>query len=410
MAESKNIKKSSAKGSTKTTTKKTNVKTTVKKETTKKPAVKAEVKSTTKKEVKPVKKEEKVVETKPIEIKEEKVTTKKASFTEIVKENVTLIVLCVICLLLIVNIILIVNGHKVKLSDGKEVIASIDDKNITAEELFDKIKEKYGTSILVNMIDETIIKKEISNTSDTVKKAQEQVNTIKQQYETMGYKWDEVLTNYGYENEQALIDEISNSLLKEEVAVKYLSKNITDEEIQKYYNENVFDSFTAKHILIIPDTNDNMTDAEKTAAEEAAKNKALEVITKLNNGEAWATLVASYSQDTGSKDNEGLVENFTKGDVVDEFYEATKNLSDGAYTSEPVKSKFGYHVILRVSKTDKEALDTMKDELIEKIVDSKLSSDSKLYTTTWDNIRKSYNLEINDTKIKDIYDKSIKGE
>ena len=311
---------------------------------------------------------------------------------------------------MIVNIILIVNGHKVKLSDGKEVIASIDDKNITAEELFDKIKEKYGTSILVNMIDETIIKKEISNTSDTVKKAQEQVNTIKQQYETMGYKWDEVLTNYGYENEQALIDEISNSLLKEEVAVKYLSKNITDEEIQKYYNENVFDSFTAKHILIIPDTNDNMTDAEKTAAEEAAKNKALEVITKLNNGEAWATLVASYSQDTGSKDNEGLVENFTKGDVVDEFYEATKNLSDGAYTSEPVKSKFGYHVILRVSKTDKEALDTMKDELIEKIVDSKLSSDSKLYTTTWDNIRKSYNLEINDTKIKDIYDKSIKGE
>ena len=410
MAESKNTKKSSAKGSTKTTTKKTNVKTTVKKETTKKPAVKAEVKSTTKKEVKPVKKEEKVVETKPIEIKEEKVTTKKASFTEIVKENVTLIVLCVICLLLIVNIILIVNGHKVKLSDGKEVIASIDDKNITAEELFDKIKEKYGTSILVNMIDETIIKKEISNTSDTVKKAQEQVNTIKQQYETMGYKWDEVLTNYGYENEQALIDEISNSLLKEEVAVKYLSKNITDEEIQKYYDENVFDSFTAKHILIIPDTNDNMTDAEKTAAEEAAKNKALEVITKLNNGEAWATLVASYSQDTGSKDNEGLVENFTKGDVVDEFYEATKNLSDGAYTSEPVKSKFGYHVILRVSKTDKEALDTMKDELIEKIVDSKLSSDSKLYTTTWDNIRKSYNLEINDTKIKNIYDKSIKGE
>lgn len=406
MAESKNTKKSSAKSSTKTTTKKT----TVKKETTKKPAVKAEVKSTTKKEVKPVKKEEKVVETKPIEIKEEKVTTKKASFTEIVKENITLIVLCIICLLLIVNIILIVNGHKVKLSDGKEVIASIDDKNITAEELFDKIKEKYGTSILVNMIDETIIKKEISNTSDTVKKAQEQVNTIKQQYETMGYKWNEVLTNYGYENEQALIDEISNSLLKEEVAVKYLSKNITDEEIQKYYNENVFDSFTAKHILIIPDTNDNMTDAEKTAAEEAAKNKALEVITKLNNGEAWATLVASYSQDTGSKDNEGLVENFTKGDVVDEFYEATKNLSDGAYTSEPVKSKFGYHVILRVSKTDKEALDTMKDELIEKIVDSKLSSDSKLYTTTWDNIRKSYNLEINDTKIKNIYDKSIKGE
>ena len=88
MAESKNTKKSSAKSSTKTTTKKTNTKTTVKKETAKKPAVK----STAKKEVKDVvKNEEKVVETKPIEIKEENKTekkeVKKASFIELVKQN-----------------------------------------------------------------------------------------------------------------------------------------------------------------------------------------------------------------------------------------------------------------------------------------------------------------------------------
>ena len=401
MAENKNTKKSSAKNSTKTTTKKT-TEVAAKNKNTKK-VVKKEVK----KEVKPieeVKITEKVVETKPVK-KEEKTSLK-----ETLKQNATLIVLCVICLLLIINIILIVNGHKVKLSDGKEVIASIDDKNVTAEELFDEMKEKYGTNILVNMIDSTIIKKEITDTKDAISKAKEQVSSIKYQYETMGYKWDEVLTNYGYESEQALIDEISDSLLKEEVAVKYLSKNVTDEEVQKYYDENISDSYTAKHILIIPDTNDNMTDAEKTVAEEAAKNKALEVITKLNNGESWATLVATYSQDTGSKDNEGLIENFTKDDVVEEFYEATKNLSDGSYTTEPVKSKFGYHVILRISKTDKEALDSMKDELINKIVNSKLSEDSKLYTTTWDNIRKSYNLNINDTIIKNSYEKTIKGE
>ena len=407
MAESKNTKKASAKGSAKTTTKKANTKTNVKKETTKK--------ATVKKEVKPVvKKEEKVVETKPMEIKEEKITekkeVKKANFAEIVKQNATLIALCIICLLLIVNIILIVNGHKVKLNDGKEVVASIQDKTITAEDLFDKMKEQFGTNVLVNLIDETIISREITDTNETLKKAKEQVSTIKAQYEAMGYKWNEVLTNYGYESEQSLIDEINNSLLKEEVVVKYLSKNITDDEITKYYNENVNDSFTAKHILIIPDTTDTMTDAEKAAAEETALNKAKEVITKLNNGEAWATLVTNYSQDTGSKDNEGLIENFTKGDVVDEFYEATKNLNDGSYTTEPVKSKFGYHVILRVSKTDKEALETMKNELIEKIVNSKLSEDSKLYTTTWDKIRKEYNLEINDTVIKNNYEKTIKGE
>lgn len=411
MAENKNTKKSSAKSSTKTTTKKTNTKTTVKKETAKKPAVK----STAKNEVKDVvKNEEKVVETKPIEIKEEKVTekkeVKKASFIELVKQNATLIVLCAICLLLIINIVLIVNGHKVKLSDGKEVVASINDKTITAEDLFDKMKEQYGTNALVNIIDNEIINREISNTDDVVKKAKEQVSSIKSQYETMGYKWDEVLTNYGYKNEQALVDEIKNSLLKEQVVVNYLSKNLTDEEIKKYYDEKVSDSYTAKHILIIPNTTDSMTDEEKAAAEEEAKNKAIEVINKLNNGEAWKDLVASYSQDTGSKENEGLVENFTKDDVVEEFYNATAKLNDGAYTTEPVKSKFGYHVILRISKTDKEALETMKNELVEQIVNTKLSEDSKLYTTAWDKIRKSYNLEINDTIINDNYEKAIKGE
>lgn len=226
----------------------------------------------------------------------------------------------------------------------------------------------------------------------------------------MGYKWDEVLTNYGYKNEQALVDEIKNSLLKEQVVVNYLSKNLTDEEIKKYYDEKVSDSYTAKHILIIPNTTDSMTDEEKAAAEEEAKNKAIEVINKLNNGESWKDLVASYSQDTGSKENEGLVENFTKDDVVEEFYNATAKLNDGSYTTEPVKSKFGYHVILRISKTDKEALETMKNELVEQIVNTKLSEDSKLYTTAWDKIRKSYNLEINDTVINDNYEKAIKGE
>ena len=152
-----------------------------------------------------------------------------------------------------------------------------------------------------------------------------------------------------------------------------------------------------------------MSDDEKAQAEAAALATANEVITKLNNGEAWSTLVSSYSEDTGSKENDGLIENFTYGEVVDEFFNATKNLNDGSYTTEPVKSKFGYHIILRVSKTDKEALENIKNDLINEIIDSKLSNDSNLYTTTWDKIRKQYNLKINDTTIEKYYNEAIKG-
>ena len=398
MAEKK--KSSSAK---KTSSTKTSVKTTSNTKASTKKTTSVKPKTTNKK---PVVKEE-VKEIVPVIEKEIKI--EKTSLVETIKANATLILLCIICILLIVNIILISIGHKVKLSDGKEIVASIDGKTITAEELYESVKENYGTNSLMDIIDSTIIEKEIENKSNALEKAKEQVSSIKKQYETMGYDWNEVLKNYGYESEQVLVDEIEKSLLKEEVAVKYISKNITDEEIKKYYDENVNDSYTAKHILITPDTTDDMTDEQKTEAENAALATANEVITKLNNGEDWNTLVSTYSEDTGSKENNGLIENFTKGDVVDEFFNATKNLTDGSYTTEPVKSKFGYHIIIRVSKTEKEALENMKDDLMNEIIDSKLANDSNLYNTTWGEIRKNYNLKINDTTIESYYNKLIAG-
>ena len=51
----------------------------------------------------------------------------------------------------------------------------------------------------------------------------------------------------------------------------------------------------------------------------------------------------------------------------------------------------------------------MKTDLTNEIIESKLSSDSNLYTTTWDSIRKEYNLKINDTTIENAYNKTIKA-
>ena len=150
-----------------------------------------------------------------------------------------------------------------------------------------------------------------------------------------------------------------------------------------------------------------MTDEEKTAAEEAAKVKAQEVITKYAAGEDWKTLVNDYSEDEGSKESEGLVENFTKGDVDDEFFKASIALKDGEYTSEPVKSSFGYHVILKVSETAKKSLADSKNDIIDALVNEKLNNDSKLYNSTWAKIRKDYKLDIKDTQVKSEYEKSI---
>lgn len=390
----------------------------VKKNTTKKNTTKNNVKPKTTKieKTEKVEKVVKKVEEKPL-VKEEKITkipskqvTKEKTLKENLKENAVLIALCVICILLIINIIIIVLGHRVKLTDGKEILASVDGKDITADEVYENIKGVYGTNALVTLIDEYIVSQEISDDSSYKTEAEEQVSSIKSQYESAGYEWETILSNYGYANEDALLSEVKLSLMQEQIAKDYLKEDISDSEIQKYYDENIYGDYTVKHILIAPDTTDDMTDEEKEAANETAKNTATEIINKLNNGEDWATLVSEYSDDEGSVDDEGLIENFTKGDVEDDFFEATLKLEDGKYTTEPVKTTYGYHVILKISNTEKDSLDKVKDEILETLVENKLEEDDNLYTETWANIRKTYNLTINDTVIENKYNELIKGE
>lgn len=371
----------------------------------KSPKSSVEVKEVKSVEKKSTKKVEKPIE--EVKVVENKIEQKKLS--QIIKDNSYLIILCIICILLIINIVLIVVGHKAKLKNGEEIIATVTDKEITTDELYSSLKDSNGLNSLINMIDEFIVNKEITDEKEAKEYAEEQVKAIREQYESYNYDWNETLTSYGYKNEDALLNEIIQSYKKELVVKNYLKDNLKDDEIQKYYDEEVFNSYTAKHILITPSTTDEMTDEEKSAAEEAAKNKAQEVINRLNNGEDWNTLVSEYSQDEGSKDNEGLVENFTKGDVVDEFFNAMEGLEDGKYTTEPVKSSYGYHVILRVSETKKESLDDMKDEIIDELIETKLSEDDTLYDNVWAEIRSTYKLKINDTDLEKSYNSTIKG-
>ena len=163
---------------------------------------------------------------------------------------------------------------------------------------------------------------------------------------------------------------------------------------------------TVKHILITPETTDDMSEEDTEKAENEAKKKAEEVIEKLNNGEKFDDLVKEYSDDEGSKDNNGLVENFTKDGVVSEFWDASIELKDGEYTKEPVKSEYGYHVIYRVSQKEKAKLKDVKDDIKEKLVEEKLNSDAELATKTWVEIRKKYKLDIKDDDIKKAYNES----
>ena len=77
-------------------------------------------------------------------------------------------------------------------------------------------------------------------------------------------------------------------------------------------------------------------------------NKALEIISKIKEGEDFAKMAKLHSS-CPSKKKGGDLGFFTKGSMVPEFEQAAFNLNPGQMTNEPVKTKFGYHIIKRTA-------------------------------------------------------------
>jgi len=74
---------------------------------------------------------------------------------------------------------------------------------------------------------------------------------------------------------------------------------------------------------------------------------AKDIIAKLKkNPKTFDALAKEKSKDTGSKARGGSLGWVDPRGVVPEFGAALKNLAKGKFTEEPVKSQFGYHVIL----------------------------------------------------------------
>ena len=95
---------------------------------------------------------------------------------------------------------------------------------------------------------------------------------------------------------------------------------------------------------------------------------ALTVIERLNNGEDFAVLAQELSTDTGSAQNSGDLGFFGSGAMVAEFETAAFALKNpGDYTTTPVASDFGFHIIQLIAKQDRpltaEQYDTAKNKV-----------------------------------------------
>ena len=310
-------------------------------------------------------------------------------------------------LVLVMTLMLTGCGKIATLENGEEVVAKLDGKTITAEDLYSELKKQGGAVTLTNMIDNFIVGKEIKTDDDAKSYADSQLNSYKQSYQSYGQDFGAALKSAGYADEDEFKEELILEYKKKVVTENYVKDEvISDKDIQKYYDDNIYGDIEARHILISPNTDDDMSDEEKEKAEEKAKKEAEDIIKKLDKGEDFAKLAKEYSDDEGTASDGGKL-TVTYGAVVDEFWDATNNLKDGKYTEEPVKSEYGYHIIYRISQKEKPKLDDVRDEVIDSLVEEKMNEDSTLQTKALVALRKKYNLDITDDGLKESYDNSV---
>lgn len=310
-------------------------------------------------------------------------------------------------------------GKVPKLSNGKEAVVSFEDTkiSISADDLYNEIKEKYALSSLIDMIDNSILLKEYPKSdSDAKKYADEQLESIKKYYVDDDGKYDEksllsaLSQYYGVSSLDEFKEMLKLTYYRNKAVDDYAKNSITDKQVQKYYDEEYVGDISCKHILIAPKTTDSMSDAEKKKAEEAALKTAKEVIKKLNDGAKFDDLAKEYSDDDSNKDKGGDLGYFNKGDMVAEFETAAYALKLNKYTTTPVKTKFGYHIILKTGEKEKEALDKVKDTIITTLADKAKEDDNTMQINALVELRKKYGMKIEDSSLSKQYSNYISNQ
>ena len=191
------------------------------------------------------------------------------------------------------------------------------------------------------------------------------------------------------------IEDLKARLITEKVMKEVIEKEaeLTDEDLEKYYEENK-DEFArpaqvrASHILI-----DVKPDAEAEQVAEASA-KAETVLREVKAGGDFAELAKKYSGGPTSRRG-GDLGYFSKGRMAPEFDEAVFALANIDDVSDIVKTQFGFHII---KLTGKKEAQQQTFEQAKRRIEARLKQEQKRdrYKDYVDGLKASARIEINE--------------
>ena len=301
------------------------------------------------------------------------------------------------------------------LSNGDEAVVTFKEgEMISANDFYEEIKNSFGLDTLLNMIDKHIFEAEFPDEMENGEAyAKAAIDQLRTNYETEE-ELLQALQYYGYQTVEAYQNFVYISYMQNVAIEAYVRNNITEEELQDYYDNDVYPDMTISHILITPDVTDDMSDEEKEEAENTAKEQIENIIDELNeakdNGEdiesTFAKLAKEYSEDDDTKDDGGNLGEINIGSLdsnYDELIRAASELEDGEYSTEVITTELGYHVILKTATGEKASYDDSVDSMKDAITEDKLNNDQSLMVDAIRYYRELYELDIVDSELDNQY-------
>lgn len=314
-----------------------------------------------------------------------------------------------------------------KVGDTKITKGQVD-KQMTP--IINQLKSKYGE----NYKDNSAVKKQLKETttqvvntlvewevlyqsagdygvdpeSDEIKGEVEK--TISQYKESAGSdeEYNSMLEQYGYDADS--FEEFSKKQAVVSAVAKKIGEDVevTDDDVKSYYDENI-DTYTTKagadvtHVVFLfeKDSDQNLVDG----TEEEMLQKANEARQKVLAGTSLKDIAnsdeykdCSKFEDLGRVSFEGKD---TKGNLMEQaFTDGFKDLPANQ-VSEPVKTSFGYHLIINTNVYPNDEVKELDDTLKEQIKNALLTKKQKdKYSTTLDSLKEKIGVKTYEDRIE----------
>lgn len=281
------------------------------------------------------------------------------------------------------------------LKDGTQPVAEIDGYTVTANDLYEDMKDVYSISSLLDKIDNKILEEKYPETDEMNDELKQQAESYYSAYKQY-YKMDKetFLSNNGFGSEKAFLEYLRLQYRRNKYAEDYIKTLISDKEVEKYYEDKVYGDINTKHILVKVDS--SASDEDKKKAEDLAK----EIISKLNDGKSFDDVKEEYKDQITYEE---LGYKSYNANLESAYMEAMQKLENNSYSKEPVKTSYGYHVIYRIDQKEKPALEDVKEEIIDSLVSEKKSEDKNISYIALDKMREESGLKFSDTVLEKKY-------